>query len=284
MFPNPNKWIIAGLIMLPAQAMASVTTASFDTIEVNGNTYSNGEPGANFNEFSVDVGGLTINVSGWSDTEGNLDAASAPNRDPYIARAVDFDRNANGWSMENIDEGNGCGYSHSADNYACGYTDYDFYLLDFGTAVELSGVYSSWSANPTDTQVSFAALDSSMNKDLTGLTFNSLLANSVTGTSMGSSSFSSTKSFNNNGYNNYYADVSVGNNVSSSLWVVSAYNTLFGTVSGATANNDGFKLAGVSFSQPSGGGGGGTSIPEPTTITMFGLALLGLTSSRRKKL
>lgn len=284
MFPNPKKWIVAGLIMLPAQAMASVTTASFDTIEVGGNTYSNGEPGSNFNEFSVDVGGFTINVSGWSDTAGS--SGTAPNMDPVIERAVDFDRNANGWSIENADElpNQNCGYSHSADNFSCSYTDYDFYLLDFGSeSVELTGLYSSWSANPSDTQVSFAALDPSLNKDLTGTTFDSLLANTVSGTSTGSSSFTSTK-INNSGYNNYYADVNVGSNVSSSLWIVSAYNTLFGTVNGATANNDGFKLAGVSFSQPSGGGGGGTSIPEPTTIAMFGLALLGLTSSRRKKL
>ncbi len=280
MFSNPNKWIIAGLIMLPVQAMASVTTASFDTITVNGNTYNSGEPGSSFNRFSVQVDGFTIDVSGWSDTEGDLGAAAAPNRDPYIERAVDFDRNSNGWSIENVDEGNGCGYSHSADNFACDYTDYDFYLLDFGNqSVEVNGLYSSWSANPEDTQVSFAALDSNMNKDLTGLTFDTLLANTTNPTSKGSSSFSSTK-VNNQGFNNYYADVNVG--ATSSLWVVSAYHTLFGTVSGATANNDGFKLAGVSFSQPS--GGTTTTIPEPTTLAILGLALFGLSVNRRKKI
>ena len=149
--------MITALIALPLPAMASVTTVSFGTIEVGGVTYSSGEPGSNFNAFTVDYGSSSIDVSAWSDTNGN--SGTAPNIDPEIERVVDLDRNGNGWAAINVDETptRNCGYHHSADNFGCDYTDYDFFLLDFGSQqVQLEGVYSSWNYN-SDTQVSVAA-------------------------------------------------------------------------------------------------------------------------------
>ncbi|WP_286261753.1 exosortase-dependent surface protein XDP1 [Thalassotalea atypica] len=276
MFVSPKKWIIAGLVMLPLQAMAGTTTASFGTINVDGTTYSSGEPGSNFNQFSVDAGGITVNVSGWS----NIDNGSGYD----IRRATDFDRNGNGWSLQNQYEGGGSP-EHSADNTPDGsYLDYDFYVLDFGAQeVELENVYSSWLWNENDTQVSIAALDKNeVPSDLTGETFSSLL--STPNASSGSSDFSSSRMSinydNDSSRNNYYADVNV--NASSSLWVVSAYHTMFGSVGGATANNDGFKFAGISFTTSPGGGGGGSTIPEPSTMAILALALFGLSAKRRK--
>ena len=267
MLSLPKKWMITALIALPLPAMASVTTVSFGTIEVGGVTYSSGEPGSNFNAFTVDYGSNSIDVSAWSDTAGN--SGTAPNIDPEIERVVDLDRNGNGWAAINVDEtpDRHCGYSHSADNFGCDYTDYDFFLLDFGSQqVQLEGVYSSWNYN-SDTQVSVAALNPGTGTNLTGLTIDSLLASSQ---GSGSSTFYSSASV-----ANYYADVDVS--ATSSLWIVSAYHTMFGTVDGATPNNDGFKLAGVSFTtnNPS-------TISEPSSFAILALSLIGLVSYRKK--
>lgn len=283
MFSNPKKWILAGLVAVaPLQAMASISitsgTGDFDEIQVGGTTYSrsgghDSEPSSNFNQFQVTAtDGTVINVSGWSDTAGS--DGSGNNRDPYIERAKDLDRNRDGWSMENVDEGSGCGYHHSADNLgnSCNWVDYDFFLLDFGTAVTLDSAMFSWRLNSTSqNQVSIIALDDTkIGNNLTGETFQGLKDDSLgyAGSQM-----------QNGGINNvgsYYADSNV--NQSSSLWIISAYNTMFGTVSGGSNYNDGFKLAGVTFSRPS-----TVSVPEPSTLAILSLALLGLSMSKRKK-
>jgi len=284
MFSNPKKWILAGLVAVaPLQAMASISitsTGDFDNIQVGGTTYSrssgyNSEPSNNFNQFQVTAtDGTVINVSGWSDTAGSNGTGN--NKDPYIERAKDLDRNKDGWSMENVDEGNGCGYSHSADNYddggTCDWVDYDFFLLDFGTAVTLDSAMFSWRSGTTaQNQVSIVALDDTkLSNNLNGETFQTVKNDSLgyAGSQMQNGGI--------NGVGSYYADSNV--NQSSSLWIISAYNTMFGTVSGGSNYNDGFKLAGVSFSRPS-----TVTVPEPSTIAMLSLALFGLSMSKRKK-
>ena len=276
-----KNWTLLGLLLCSTQAMASVT--SFGTIDVGGTEYQNGEPNSNFNQFQVDAGnGVIINVSGWSDT------LNQNNADDIIERARDFDRNGNGWSIENRDENPNqyCGYSHSADNFDCNnnaWTDYDFFLLDFGNLeVHLTEVYSSWLANSGNGQeVSVAALNANQDADLSGTTFAGLLGND-----QGSGSFSFGGSGGTAGQNiaSYYSNVSGITNaqnqlVYSSKWIVSAYHEMFGTASGGSANNDGFKLAAINFitpNQPS-------VIPEPAPIALMLIALAGLVRQRTKK-
>ncbi|MCH2057429.1 MAG: PEP-CTERM sorting domain-containing protein [Thalassotalea sp.] len=293
MFNVTKNLTLAALLLCSSQAMASIT--SFGTITVGNDTYdrngSPNEPTTNFNQFTVSgANGLTINVSGWSDT------LNANNADDLIERVTDFDRNGNGWSIENRDENPSeyCGYHHSADNMNCfnqAYTDYDFFLLDFGsTEVHLTEVYSSWLAGSTNInsqdsqQVSIAALNSNHSTDLTNSTFASLL-----GSAQGSASYSFGSSAGQAGSNiaGYYADVAGINNgqdetAFSSKWIVSAYNELFGAASHGTANNDGFKLAAINFTTapqkpPTG------EIPEPSTFALMALALIGLSRQRSLK-
>jgi len=293
MFSNPKKWILAGLVAVaPLQAIASISissgTGDFDEIQVGGTTYSrtgghDSEPSNNFSQFQVTAtDGTTINVSGWSDTAGSDGAGD--NKDPYIERAKDLDRNKDGWSMENVDEPAACGNRHSADNYndngACDWVDYDFFLLDFGTAVTLDSAMFSWvqgtrheaaSVKAARNQVSIIALDDShYGADLTNETFQTIQNNSLgyQGAQVNAGAI--------NGVGSYYADSDV--NQSSSLWIISAYNTMFGTVAGGSNYNDGFKLAGVTFSSPS-----VVSVPEPSTLAILSLALFGLNMSKRKK-
>jgi|WetSurMetagenome_2_1015567.scaffolds.fasta_scaffold09460_2 hypothetical protein len=73
-------------------------------------------------------------------------------------------------------------------------------------------------------------------------------------------------------------------NLGSSWWLISAYNTAWGTTStngGALdQGNDYFKLYAVAGTKTPGGGGG--SVPEPASIALVGAALLGIMATRRR--
>ncbi len=89
-----------------------------------------------------------------------------------------------------------------------------------------------------------------------------------------------------------YANLAVGvaktvtnaANVSSSWWLVSAYNSGFGSSSNSSSSgldnhNDYFKLLAVAGSVVGGTGG---RVSEPATMALFGLALLGVVAGRRR--
>lgn len=82
----------------------------------------------------------------------------------------------------------------------------------------------------------------------------------------------------------------VSTSVSSSYWLVAAYNSVFGGTCSGCSNATGqssykgtdyFKLSGVAGSQPGGGGGG--SAPEPSTMALLGISMLGAVALRRRQ-
>lgn len=66
--------------------------------------------------------------------------------------------------------------------------------------------------------------------------------------------------------------------VSSSYWLVSAYNSVFGSCSGCTNNNDYFKLSGLAgdVTPPK-------KVPEPSSMALLGVSLLGVMALRRRQ-
>jgi len=274
--------------------MASVSIADFDA----SNHALAGSGSANFNQFDLTVDGVDIHVSAWSDTRGSSPSTDTPDtdNDPYIERAYDLDNYRNGWSVENLDErSNNCGYSHSADNLGsdCNYQDYDFFLLEFSEAVTLSEAFYSWAYDEgsnyhDDTaalnQVSVVAIESA---DIEGSTWGTIAG--LTGTTSDWSQLhhdSQTGSGQVNYNHHYYSDIgsagtgNAGNlaGVYSNVWLIGALNEVFGGT--GLSGNDGMKLAGVKFStEPA-----AHDVPEPSSIVLFGLAIAGLFSSRRKKL
>lgn len=278
MLNNIKKMSLIATLLVSSSAMASVTTTS-------GHFGGVSDTGSNFNQFEVTFGGVDVNVSGWSDTAGNT-ASNSEDFDPTIERAVDFDKNGYGWSMENTDEMNSrnCGYSHSADNFGanCNYQDYDFFLLEFSEAVTLNSATYSWvSAGSSGTQVSVAALDSNA---LNGSTWQDVKDNQTIASNWSQMRYSGTGG---QAYYTNFGQTGSGNasnlaNTSSNFWLIGALNA---AVFGGNTNwegNDGMKLAGITFT--TGSQAPATSVPEPSSIALFGLAIAGLFASSRKKL
>lgn len=288
MLLNISKLSIAGLALMSASAMASTTdTASFGLVSDAGHT---------FNQFSVTSdAGVIVNVSGWSDTdESNSDGIASNGNDDNILRARDLDIFNGGWSLQNLDEqrangtatGNG-GTEHSADNSKGGTQDYDFFLLEFSQAVNLSSATSSWLLGQGNGSLSNRNTAASNNQiTVAALNDNTLLNNNWANIEANQTDASGFAGFTYSATAGYYtSDLTTGNaGVSgeySNIWLIGAINNIFGG-DASLEGNDGFKLSGVSFSTDPGTPPPSTTVPEPTSIMMFGLALVGFAASRRK--
>ncbi|WP_191321764.1 exosortase-dependent surface protein XDP1 [Colwellia sp. C1TZA3] len=251
--------MMAGLLLLSGPVLASTTTADFGNVIKTGN---------NFNQFNVSVDGLTINISGWSDTANHSGDGRGDNT---IERAKNLDKWNGGWSMQNQDEKNGgyCNtYGHSADNFGtCGYKDYDFFLLSFSEEVSLVSASYSWIAKRAKkTQVSVAALDHSSFTDSDSLK-NKTWADLATGHTL-KSDYAQVQNA-----SGYYSNFDRSTHRQySTLWLIGVLNSVFGG-DAAWEGNDGMKLSGVSFNKSA---NDPAQVPEPNTMVMFLIALIGL--------
>jgi len=272
MLLNIGKLSAAALVLMSTSTLASVTTTNFGSVS---------DTGTNFNEFSVSAGGVNITVSGWADTDSFSGSGNNPlTGDDKIRKAVDFDKNGNGWSMENADEKNPNGsstgyggYHHSADNFTGGSQDYDMFLLEFSEEVNLSAATYSWRYGSTgQNQVSVAALS---NGNLNGKSWTQVKNNQTM------SSGYSQMQWNSGYYTDFTNNSSNVDGTFSKFWLIGALNTVFGGNSNLEGN-DGMKLAGISFTKedtpPP------VAVAEPTTLAIFGLALAGFFATNRRKL
>ncbi len=147
--------------------------------------------------------------------------------------------------------------------------------LKFGSAIKLESVTIGWNGG-YDSDISVLAYTGAAPQpaSIAGLSLSGLLSSGWT--LVGS-----------------YANLAVGvaktvtnaSNISSSWWLVSAYNSGFGTSansssSGLDNNNDYFKLLAVAGTAVGATGG---KVSEPTTIALFGLALLGTVATSRRR-
>lgn len=279
MLLNIGKFGFVSLFLLSGNVFA-LTSAHFGSVV---------DTGDNFNQFSVLTDNVTINVSGWSDTaKFSGTNTNQVTGDDKIVKARDFDSNGNGWSMENKDEAKSDGtqktwvqgYSHSADNLSDGTQDYDTFLLTFSEEVNLASANYSWIFDDGDSSTGTATQGNQVT--VAALSDSALLNKSwaqVVNSQTISSGFSQMQNSTQTGYYTDFNTVS-GNvaGVYSQYWLIGALNSAFGG-SHSMEGNDGMKLAGITFNKAS---NTSTAVPEPSSILMFGLSIIGFIANRRR--
>ena len=246
---------------------------------------------------TADSAGLVSACSGNTSGGGNLSAVTghstgagtiaAPTAGTLFANAAVYEYSS-GLGVVATNESSGTTGPHSTDNLF----GTDAFLFKFGTAINLNSLSIGFNGtdNPTgnyvDSDVSVLAWTGAGAPPVNGTTAGGLLAAgwklignftdvgaSNGATAGGSASFSAT---NTNGSALY-----------SSYWLISAYDSNFG--GGFTTANDSFKLLSLAGNTCTASGGvvgnqcGGTKVPEPGSLALFGLGLVGLVASRRRK-
>lgn len=209
-------------------------------------------------------GNNSLTITGWSDTDnGNIESGQLKYDSTW------------GLQLVNSNEGVNDNPGHSIDSFN---NDFDMVLLSFNQKVDLTGFNIGWAQETTNldrADISVVAFTGSGNASVTGNTWAGIAGSgdwSTIGEYRDVSDYS-------------YQDVTT--DVKSKYWLVGAYNPVFlnpGEIDGtwASGGNDGFKLASVQGISSSGGGITVTSVPEPTSLAILSLGLLGFLSMRKK--
>lgn len=192
----------------------------------------------------------------YTSTEANLTLTGWSNK-PTGDKAITQDQIAR-WSGSGVGVENQNSPQHAVDNSS---GDYDALLFSFSKVVDLNKLGIGWYQTDADVSVLAYTGTTPFAGNLNGFGSNwaALLSNgwSVVG------------NYNRNGTGTFNVNPA---DVKSQYWLVGAYNSAYG--GSLSQKNDYFKLNSVTFEA--------VKVPEPGTVLLFAMGLLGLVAARRR--
>lgn len=257
--------------------IAVISTSAMAATDWNYSLSGSCDPAVNSGTYvaQCNVAAPDLTMSGWSTGTGTVSAPSAGTTFA-AAKIYDWGSSAGLGIVASNEDPNSTG-PHSTDNkYGT-----DAFLLNFTNKVDLESVKIGW--NGTDdfsagSDISILAYTgknppASPTAGLNGLTLTALTSSGWTLVG----NYGQVGSLTNN-------TATITSTVTSSWWLISAYNSGYGGAGSSsglplTAGNDYFKLlsvAGNNAPPPN-------QTPEPGSIALAGMGLLGLLASRRRK-
>ena len=258
-----KKLIVCIAVLFTLPTLAGNQTWDFTSNSTPLNSSVNG------NSFSMNVDGITLTVTGWSDTFGQSYVVGTPE----TIEEAELVYYGDSLGLNNKDEDDDTP-NHSIDSYDGRWgNDFDVLMFTFSSEVSLDGLDIGWAYEDYNTN------NSSAHADITTIAYTGNGSSNISGSTWQGIATSSAWSLVQNSSNvpkdSYHA---LTNQVKSSSFLISAYNPLFG--GNWSSLNDGFKLAGIttktSSPKPP------TDVPEPATFATLLLGLIGLRIVRKK--